>query len=207
MANEPSMMQLGTLKPKLSPRHNSTSDSDPSGATSLCSPEMAVKRGRLLLGCYRKGEAGDPDVFMAALVIVLQKYPESVVVAVTDPKGGLSSKQTFLPSIAEVTAACEAKMAPIYAYRRRVAADAARAAEGPVTRSLEEMADRAAVMARMRENFPEIYGGPQKPPKEFYDEKLREAAAHSIKTPPVIGIHLERWIKRNMLERYSDTLA
>ena len=197
MANEPSMMQLGTLKPQFSPRLNSTSDSDQGEAMLLCSPETAVKRARLLLGCYRKGEAGDPDVFTAALVIVLQKYPESVVIAVTDPKNGVPSKQTFLPSIAEMTAACEAKMAPVYAFQRRAAADAARAAEGPVTRTPQEMGDRAGIMARMRAAYPELYGKPIAPPPEFYEEKVRVAGAEFRKTPPKVGPHLKRWIEEN----------
>jgi hypothetical protein len=79
----------------------------------------------VLLGSYRKGDAADPEVYARSVVAVLMQYPESVVTRVTDPRGGLPGTSTFLPSVAEVRAACEVEMLPIYeaARRRRLQAE------------------------------------------------------------------------------------
>lgn len=60
-----------------------------------------------LFGCYRKAEASEPDLYLAAAQRVLQRYPEDVVRAICDPVDGLPSKLKFLPSIAEIKEACE----------------------------------------------------------------------------------------------------
>jgi hypothetical protein len=61
----------------------------------------------LLLGCYRAGDANDPEIYIAAVVAVLAAYAPEVVRHVTDPRTGLPSQQTFLPSAAEVRKACD----------------------------------------------------------------------------------------------------
>lgn len=80
---------------------------------------MAADRARILLGCYRKGEASDPEVYTTAVISVLASFPEDIVVAVTDPVRGLPSESQFLPTIAEVRAACDRRMQPIFAALRR----------------------------------------------------------------------------------------
>lgn len=62
---------------------------------------------KILLGCYRKGEANDPAVYTRAVVSVLSDYPLDVVKCVVDPRNGLPSRQRFLPTITEVKEACE----------------------------------------------------------------------------------------------------
>jgi hypothetical protein len=74
--------------------------------------EYAVLRARLLLGCYRRADAADPDVYVSAISAVLAKYPEDVITAVTDPAGGLPIKQDFLPTVREVYLACEEIVSP-----------------------------------------------------------------------------------------------
>jgi hypothetical protein len=76
-------------------------------------PEFAIARGRLLVGCYRREDFADPEIAFRAFVSVLARYPESVVVAVTEPATGIPSKLKWPPSIAEVVEACNAAMAPI----------------------------------------------------------------------------------------------
>lgn len=68
----------------------------------------AAKRARLLFGCYRKGDANDPDTYVAAITAVLSRYEESVIRAVTHPAKGLPIKTQFLPTVKEVFEACEA---------------------------------------------------------------------------------------------------
>lgn len=61
----------------------------------------------MLFGCYRKADASDPDIYVAAATRLLQCYSEDVVKAVSDPINGLPAKSKFLPSIAEIKEACE----------------------------------------------------------------------------------------------------
>lgn len=70
----------------------------------------AAERSRLLFGCYRKGDANDPDTYVAAVTAVLAKYPRDVIRSVTHPASGLPTKLKFLPSVAEVHDACEELM-------------------------------------------------------------------------------------------------
>src|SRR5882724_5673204 len=92
-----------------------SNDSRPETAISL----YAAERARLMFGCYRKGDANDPDVYVAALTIVLSGYPEHVIRAMTNPDSGLPSKHTFLPSVAEVKKACEEYIRPEREFQAR----------------------------------------------------------------------------------------
>lgn len=60
----------------------------------------------MMIGCYRKGDAIDPEIYASAAVAVLTRYPVDVVMAVTEPATGLPSTLKWLPSIAEITEAC-----------------------------------------------------------------------------------------------------
>lgn len=74
---------------------------------SQVSQELAVKRTALLFGCYRKGDANDPEIYTAAVAATLADFPAEVVEYVTDPRTGLPSKLKWLPTVAEVREACE----------------------------------------------------------------------------------------------------
>src|SRR5882672_12913102 len=82
-----------------------------------CSLKFATMRAAILVGCFRKADAGDPEIYTAAVVAVLSRYPVEVAAAVTEPATGLPSRLKWLPSIAEITEACEDRMpgvAPAY---------------------------------------------------------------------------------------------
>jgi hypothetical protein len=82
-----------------------------------------------MFGCYRKGEANDPETYVAAITANLARYPEDVIRAVTHPASGLPIQTDFLPTVAEVCRACEALMAPrIAAAARERQAEKQRAA-------------------------------------------------------------------------------
>jgi hypothetical protein len=61
----------------------------------------------LLFGCYRKGDANDPEIYTAAVAAVLAEYEPDVITRVTDPRTGLPRKTKFLPNPAEVSEACD----------------------------------------------------------------------------------------------------
>lgn len=66
-----------------------------------------AKYAKLLLGCYRMGDANDPEVYTAAIIAILSDYPESIIREVVDPRVGLPSKVQWLPTPKEVKEACD----------------------------------------------------------------------------------------------------
>lgn len=80
----------------------------------------AADRAALLLGCYRTGDANDPATYVAAITAVLARYPEEVMTIVTHPVTGLPSKTGWLPTIKEVTDACNAAVEPIRQQEARL---------------------------------------------------------------------------------------
>jgi len=78
-----------------------------------------------MFGCYRKGDANDPDTYVAAITATLARYPEDVIRDVTNPTSGLPVQKDFLPTVKEVFTACEAIVQP----RREAAAREARIAK------------------------------------------------------------------------------
>lgn len=75
----------------------------------------AIERARLLFGCYRKGDANDPETYTAAVAAVLAEYENEVIRRVTDPRTGIPRKNKFLPNPAEVSDACDEALAAITA--------------------------------------------------------------------------------------------
>lgn len=74
--------------------------------------KYAAERSRLLFGCYRKGDANDPDTYVAAITAVLSRYPHDVIRDVTHPVKGLPIRCDFLPTVKEVYLACEERVSP-----------------------------------------------------------------------------------------------
>lgn len=75
---------------------------------------FASLRAGMMFGCYRKQDANDPEIYVAAVTAILSEYPDSVIETVTDPRTGLPSKIKWLPTVAEVKTECESHM---YAVR------------------------------------------------------------------------------------------
>ena len=82
-----------------------------------------------LLGCFRTGDANDPQIYTAAVIAVLSDYPIAVVAKIVDPRNGLPSKCKWLPAIAEIKEACEAAMNPLWREQERNKRIAAQFAE------------------------------------------------------------------------------
>ena len=78
-----------------------------------------------MFGCYRKGDANDPDTYVAAITATLARYPEDVIRDVTNPASGLPIRKDFLPTVKDVFEACEEIIQP----RREAAAREARIAK------------------------------------------------------------------------------
>jgi len=67
----------------------------------------ATQRAKLLLGCYRTGDANDPDTYVAAISATLARYSEQIITDVTHPVSGLPAKKSWLPTVKEIFDACE----------------------------------------------------------------------------------------------------
>ena len=66
------------------------------------------------------GKPDNPGVYAGAVVMALMAYPPEIVTQATDPRRGIQSTSKFLPSIAELTEACEKRMASLRARWREV---------------------------------------------------------------------------------------
>jgi hypothetical protein len=62
----------------------------------------------MLFGCYRKGDANDPEIYAAAIAATLSDFTREVVDYAVDPRTGIASKVKFLPTVAEVREFCQA---------------------------------------------------------------------------------------------------
>jgi hypothetical protein len=86
-----------------------------------------------MLDCFRTGEANNPEVFVTAIAATLARYPDQVIYDVTDPRTGIPSKISWMPTIKDVREACDRAYAPIQQQverERRIAEQlAAREAE------------------------------------------------------------------------------
>src|SRR5690349_15537233 len=68
---------------------------------------LAAERTQLMLDCFRTGEANNPEVFVTAIAATLARYPDQVIYEVTDPRTGIPSKISWMPTIKDVREACE----------------------------------------------------------------------------------------------------
>lgn len=66
-----------------------------------------LRRVSILLGCYRKDDATNPEIYSAAIGAVFEDFSDEVVEYVTDPRTGLASKCQWLPTVKEVKDACQ----------------------------------------------------------------------------------------------------
>jgi hypothetical protein len=64
----------------------------------------------MLFGCYRRGDANDPETYVAAIGAVLARYDADLIREVTDPNTGIQTTEkhmTFMPQSGELKVYCE----------------------------------------------------------------------------------------------------
>jgi hypothetical protein len=74
-----------------------------------CPKEVVTRGVRQLVAGQRRGEAEDPDGYVATIAAILAYYPPSVVQAVTHPVHGLQTRLDWLPKPSELKRACDAE--------------------------------------------------------------------------------------------------
>lgn len=77
-------------------------------------PAFCLERAKLLFGSYRKDEVADPEIYCAAIALILSEYPKNIIDYVTDPRTGIASEPESrfgVPNGGTVRAACERAVA------------------------------------------------------------------------------------------------
>lgn len=65
----------------------------------------------MLFGCYRRTDAADPDIYVAAVAAVLAVYDTELIREVTDPRTGIMTAEKhlgFMPNAGELKVYCDA---------------------------------------------------------------------------------------------------
>ncbi len=96
----------------------------PTGRQHSTSPHQAAyaaQRATVLFGSYRRGDANDPDAYVAAIAAVLSRFDTEVIREVTDPRDGIAATEkfaTFMPNAGELKIYCDAVAARKYRMER-----------------------------------------------------------------------------------------
>lgn len=100
---------ISSPSPKVS-ELSQTGSQTPALASAHAQQEYPTRKAGQLLSLYRRGDAQDPETYVAGLGAVLSEYPAEVIDYVCDPRTGLARRLKFLPTIAEVAEACDQRM-------------------------------------------------------------------------------------------------
>lgn len=74
----------------------------------------AIERAKILFGSYRRGDANDPDAYVAAISAVLSRYDTDLIREVTDPNTGICTTEkymSFMPNAGELKVYCDGVVA------------------------------------------------------------------------------------------------
>lgn len=83
-------------------------------STASARSTIAAERARILLGCYRRNDAIDPDSYVLAITAVLAMFDPELIREVTDPRTGISTDERYAkwpPNSGELKLYCEGKAA------------------------------------------------------------------------------------------------
>jgi hypothetical protein len=80
--------------------------------------KLILQCQRILFSAYRANQYADPDGFMVSLGMVLEQYPDDVIVYITDPRTGVQRGKNWPPTIAEIVTACDDRIAHLKRIER-----------------------------------------------------------------------------------------
>lgn len=87
-----------------------TSSKGSKRSTSPHQAAYAAERSKVLFGSYRRGDANDPDAYVAAITAVLAMYDTDLIREVTDPRTGIATSEkymSFMPNAGELKVYCD----------------------------------------------------------------------------------------------------
>ncbi len=153
-----------------------------------------------MFGCYRKGDANDPDAYVGAVAAVLSEYPAETIKFVTDPRTGIPSRVDWMPTVGEIKRACEEHYGPVRRAIEREANERKQLAE----RNTLAISDN-----RPRKTYEELIAdcqakglniGPKKPSVEAIDGFLAEygVSREQFDAMPDLPLDHEFHAKRGM---------
>ena len=70
----------------------------------------ATERAKILFGSYRRGDANDPEIYVASIARVLSSFDADLMREVTDPLTGIQTSEkhmTFMPNAGELKRYCD----------------------------------------------------------------------------------------------------
>lgn len=73
-----------------------------------------MQRAEILFGSYRRGDANDPERYVAAIAAVLSMYEPDLIREVTDPRSGIATTEkymSFMPNAGELKVYCDQQAA------------------------------------------------------------------------------------------------
>lgn len=135
-----------------------------------------LEAARLLLGCYRTGEANDPEVYVSSVIRILCDYPIEIVWMAIDPVHGIPSRRKWLPTAYEL----KSELEELYGPRRRMIER-----EASIRKQLEERKEWES----------------RKPDPEVVERVRNEMAAAGM---PIMGDRIATKPKGLPFARYTD---
>lgn len=80
---------------------------------------MIVRQARMIFSAYRKDDFADPDGFVLQLGMVLERYPDAVIIEVSSPLTGIQRRhKNRPPDIAAIVEACDDEIARVERIKR-----------------------------------------------------------------------------------------
>lgn len=106
-------------------------------STNQSRASYATERAKVLFAGYRRGDANDPDGYVASIAAVLSLYEPELIRRVTDPRTGISTTEkflTFMPNSGELKNYCDQQAerdARLRRYRHLPSREAVRLIDPP----------------------------------------------------------------------------
>ena len=152
---------------------------------------LAMERVAMMLDCFPdRTDAPQSAGHAGGLAAILSDYPDAVILAVTDPRTGVQTRQKWRPLPYELKQACEAEMAPLRRQwqRERLTAESARLLSAP--------REPKPTVEELKARFGEDWGITRTPPREPPRKSLEQLQAEAAEP-----IHVSDELKRIIAER------
>jgi hypothetical protein len=79
-------------------------------STGLSRKTLIAQRARILFSAFRQDQYADPESYAVSVGMVLEQYPNDVIIYITDPRTGVQRHCKWPPTIAEIIEACDKRM-------------------------------------------------------------------------------------------------
>lgn len=77
-----------------------------------------MQRQRILFSAFRADQYSDADGYLTSLGLVLEQYPNEVIIYITDPRTGIQRHAKWPPTISEIVEACDTRVSDLHRQQR-----------------------------------------------------------------------------------------